>query len=81
MVVAWSLGLGQPGGHRAHCPSGQFGLQVLERAGGRGNVAQLLHEPPGAAVQKFFIVSLLLYVVGVAWVLRPRTAGLIRDGR
>jgi len=39
---------------------------------GRGDVAQLLCELPGAAVQTFFAVTLLLYAVGLARTLRPR---------
>jgi len=39
---------------------------------GRGDVAQLLHELPGAAVQTFFAVTLLLYAVGLVWTLWPR---------
>jgi hypothetical protein len=39
---------------------------------GRGDVAQLLHELPGAAVQGFFAVTLLLYAGGLVWTLWPR---------
>jgi len=39
---------------------------------GRGDVAQLLHQLPGAAVQTFFALTLLLYVVGLVWTLWPR---------
>jgi hypothetical protein len=39
---------------------------------GRGDVAQLLYELPGAAVQTFFALTLLLYVVGLVWTLWPR---------
>ena len=45
---------------------------------GRGDVAQLLHELPGAAVQTFFAVTLLLYAVGLVWTLWPRAAAAVR---
>jgi hypothetical protein len=47
---------------------------------GGGDVDQLLYELPGAAVHCYFGVTLLVYVVGLAWTLWPRAAaGTLRE--
>jgi len=59
-------------------PLANSAYNYLNGLRGRGDVAQLLYELPGAAVQTFFAVTLALYALGLVWTLWPRAAAAVR---